>query len=294
MSEVERMADLASLHFGTCAWTHEDWRGVFYPAHLPAADRLAFYSRWMNAVEVDSTFYHFPTRHAVEHWVEVTPPGFRFSCKMPREFTHERKLRECDELLRTFLDGIEPMGDKLGCILLQLPPWFTPRHDEHALREFLHGLPRGFPWAVEFRDHLWHFPRIAHLLEEHGVAWVWNDRTTLAAANEAAFEFHPRTADFAVLRLLGDSATKYRPDGSEVHHYRKIQWPRKVSLDHWASKIALEREHLRAVYVFGNNHFEGFAPLTVQSLAARLGESLHLPGPSDLREREHAEQQELW
>ncbi|MEO6788271.1 MAG: DUF72 domain-containing protein, partial [Chthoniobacteraceae bacterium] len=74
--------DIANLRIGTCAWAFEDWRGVFYPEHLPAADRLAFYSRSFSAVEVDSTFYHSPAPHVSEHWAAVTPPGFRFMCKV--------------------------------------------------------------------------------------------------------------------------------------------------------------------------------------------------------------------
>ena len=79
------MADEASLYFGTCAWTFDDWNGVFYPKHLPPAERLGFYSKWFNAVEGDSTFYHVPAPHVVDHWAAATPDDFRFSLKVPRE-----------------------------------------------------------------------------------------------------------------------------------------------------------------------------------------------------------------
>ena len=163
------MADDANLHFGTCAWTFDDWNGAFYPQHLPPAERLGFYAQWLTAVEGDSTFYHIPATHVVKHWAEVTPANFRFCLKVPREITHERKLRECAEPLSEFLQSVAHLGGKLGCLLLQLPPWFVPRHDEVALWEFLIGLPKAFRWAVEFRDEAWRFPRIAHLLEERGI-----------------------------------------------------------------------------------------------------------------------------
>src|SRR4051812_20944428 len=89
----------ANIKIGTCAWSYEDWRGVFYPEHLPAGERLEFYARHFPAVEVDSTFYHAPTPHVAAHWAEVTPPDFAFSCKLPREITHERKLRDSAEAL---------------------------------------------------------------------------------------------------------------------------------------------------------------------------------------------------
>ena len=284
----------ANVHIGTCAWSHDDWRGVFYPEHLPPAERLAFYARWFDAVEVDSTFYHIPTTAVAAHWAEVTPPGFRFSCKLHREITHDRRLRDSAEMLAAFLRGVEAPGEKLGCVLIQLPPGFRAKHDEHALREFIHALPSGFRWAVEFRDHSWHFPRIAHLLEQHRVAWVWNDLSPLPEADAAAFGFHPRTTDFAMLRLMGDSGTKYRPDGALHHRYKGTMWPRSQSLDNWAAKIRVEQPELRDTFIFTNNHFEGFAPQTAREIGARLGLSGKLPGLAELQPDSEPGQLRLW
>ena len=169
-----------AIHIATCAWSFEDWRGAFYPAHLPQARWLEFYARHFPAVEVDSTFYHVPTPHTAAHWFEVTPPGFRFACKLPREITHERKLRDAADMLAEFLTALEPLGEKLACVLVQTPPFFTPQHDASALREFVRGLPGGVRFAFEFRHAGWHVPRFAHLLEEHRVCWVWSDSTALA------------------------------------------------------------------------------------------------------------------
>ena len=102
------------IHIGTCAWSFDDWRGAFYPEHLGHAKWLEFYARHLRAVEVDSTFYHLPTPHAAAHWHEVTPPDFRFACKLPREITHERKLRDSAGVLAEFLAGLEPLGEKLA------------------------------------------------------------------------------------------------------------------------------------------------------------------------------------
>ena len=291
---VVSLPKATTTHVGTCAWAFDEWSGVFYPRHLPPADRLAFYARWFDAVEVDSTFYHVPTPAVAAHWAGVTPPGFRFSCKVPREITHERRLRESGELLTAFIRGVEGLGEKLGCLLVQLPRWFLPKHDEHALREFVHALPRGFRWAVEFRDHAWHYPRIVHLFEQHGVAWVWNDLSSLEGADAAAFGFYPRTTDFALVRLMGDLETKYRADGGAAHHYRDTMWPRPQSLDNWAVKIRQELPDLRTVFVFANNHFEGFAPQTAQRIGERLGLAMRLPAPADLRADADRGQLRLW
>lgn len=272
----------ANIHVGTCAWAFEDWREVFYPDHLPAAERLAHYSRYFRAVEVDSTFYHCPQPHVTAHWAALTPPDFRFWCKVPREITHERRLADVAGPLDEFVRAMDPLGAKLGCLLAQLPPWLHPNQDEHALRDFIRALPGGFRWAVEFRGLKWHLPRIVHLLESRGVAWVWNDLTALSEADTAAFGFLPMTANFALVRLMGDLSTKYDAKGGSVHHYREAQWPRPQSLDNWAVKIRQTAGELSDVFVAVNNHFEGYAPYTAMQLATRLGMEMTLPDASEV------------
>ena len=271
------MSDLAKIKIGTCAWSFDDWRGVFYPEHLPAGGWLAFYAQQFPAVEVDSTFYHAPEPHVSEHWREVTPEDFIFSPKLPRDLTHERKLRDCAGPLAEFLAGLEPLRAKLGCVLVQLPPYFTPRHDEHALRDFVRHLPRDVRFAIEFRDPAWHLPRVTHLLAEQGVCWAWTDTTDRDHADEGAFEFFPRTADFIYVRLLGDLETKYHADGGPVFHYRKRRWPREASLESWAEKIRATLPEVAHAFVQVSNHFEGCAPDSARRIAEKLG--VPLPPP---------------
>lgn len=258
------------IKIGTCAWSYEDWREVFYPPHLPPADRLAFYARHFSAVEVDSTFYAPPAPHTALHWYEATPPDFVFTCKLPREITHERRLRDSAGPLDAFVRGIGPLGEKLGCVLIQLPASFRPRTDARALREFLGILPPNLRFAIEFRHHDWHQPRIVQLLEEHRVCWVWTDVTPLDHQAEGAFEFLPQTTDFLYLRLLGDLERKYGPDGRRLHEYRAMLWPRDASLENWATRLRQRLGEVSRVVVQVANHFEGFAPQTARRLATLL------------------------
>jgi uncharacterized protein YecE (DUF72 family) len=271
--------DLAKIKIGTCAWSYDDWRGVFYPEHLPASARLQFHAQHFTSVEIDSTFYHAPAPHVAAHWRDVTPSGFVFSPKLSREITHDRKLRDSAGLLAGFLTAIEPLHDRLGCVLIQLPPYFALKHDEHALRDFVRHLPRDFRFAIEFRDPDWHLPRILHLLEEHRVCWAWTDTTNPEHAAEGAFEFLPRTADFLYVRLLGDLETKYRAEGTRMFHYRKRMWPRDGSLDNWSEKIRAALPDVQHAYVYLSNHFEGFAPHSAQLCAEKLGVLLPQPPP---------------
>jgi uncharacterized protein YecE (DUF72 family) len=233
-------------------------------------------------VEIDSTFYHPPAAHVAEHWAEVTPPDFVFTAKVPREITHERGLRDCQAGLEAFLESMRLLGSKLACVLVQLPPYFALRHHEHMLRDFVRQLPSGVRFAIEFRDPDWHHPRISHLLAEHGVCWVWNDASTLEHANEAAFAFWPHTTDFLYLRLLGDLDAKYAPDGSPIHHYRQLMWPREVALDNWSEKVRTLLPQVSRALVFAANHYEGFAPHTAARIAQRLGIPITLPAASEL------------
>lgn len=264
------------IRTGTCAWSYEDWKGGFYPVGLPPGERLAYYATHFDAVEVDSTFYHAPTQKMTRHWAEITPEGFVFACKMPRGITHERRLRDCDEAVEHLLQGLDPLGEKLACVLIQLPPSFRLKHDEAALRQFLKQLPRSVRFAVEFRHHEWHLPRIAEQLEENRVCWAWTDVTSAETQMEGAFEFLPRTADFGYVRFLGDIEDKYDADGERKYSYHELAWPRDVALENWVTRLKHEAEDLSSCLTFCANHFEGFGPGTAQRVSALLGKPTHL------------------
>lgn len=284
------MDEIANIRIGTCAWSFDDWRGIFYPEHLASPERLAFYARHFNSVEIDSTFYGPPSPQTAGHWIDATPDEFLFSAKIARDITHDRKLRKSTELLEGFLTAIAPLRRKLACVLIQLPPYFTLKQDEQALREFILRLPKDFRFAVEFRDSSWHLPRIARLLEEQCVCWVWNDTTSLERAHEGAFQFLPRTTDFLYVRLLGDRDTKYATDGSRLHQYRGLQWRRDASLESWTARIRQTLAQVNQVLIYTNNHFEGFSPHSSQRIAERLGITVRLPSPQELSNEDGGDQ----
>jgi uncharacterized protein YecE (DUF72 family) len=265
------------IRIGACSWSFEDWREVFYPRDLPESRWLEFYARHFPTVEIDSTFYAAPGSDAVRRWLDITPSHFRFSCKLPREITHQCKLRDCSAELNGFLRAIEALVPKLHVILVQLPPSFLPKEGKVPLRSFVEQLPRDFRFAIEFRNPGWHRPQFIHLLEKHRVCWVWADTSPLNERNLAPFEFQPRTTDFLYVRLLGDYTTKYNRDGKHQHRYGKLLWKREAAMESWALKIERQLSDIRTVYAYVNNHFEGFALESAQRLAERLGYELPLP-----------------
>ena len=269
--------DQQKIRIGSCAWSFDDWRGVFYPHDLPESHWLEFYAGHFPTVEVDSTFHAAATEATVRRWAETTPPSFRFTCKLPRQITHICRLRDCSAELTSFLRAIESLGPKLQVILIQLPPSLTPADGKHALRKFVTQLPRDFRFAIEFRHAGWHRPQFIRLVEKYRVCWVWADTTPLNERNLAPFEFLPCTTDFLYLRLLGDYATKYDVDGAHIHRYEKLVWKREAALESWSLKIQRHLADVRSVWAFAGNHFEGFALETCQRLAERLGFDLPLP-----------------
>ena len=269
------------IRIGTCGWAHREWRDSFYPADLPEELWFEFYARYFPAVELDSTFSRAPAPEEVVRWAESTPASFRFSCKLPRSITHDCRLRDCTAEFSAFLRALEPLGSKLHVILIQLPPTFGPKEGKPALLNLLKQLPRDFRFAIDFRHPGWHRREIVHLLQRHRVCWSWCDLSPLNQRNFAPFAFWPHTTDFLYVRLLGDVTTRYDREGRRLNAYSRLLWKREAALESWALKIQRHVEQSRSVWVFINNHYEGFAPESCQRLAQRLGFGLPIPSVAD-------------
>jgi len=197
-------------YVGTSGWVYRSWRGRFYPADLHQGRWLEFYSRSFATVEVNATFYRLPAATMVRGWARRTPADFRFAVKVSRLITHVRRLREIREPLETFLETMEPLGAKLGPLLVQLPPGLTA--DERLLDEALAAFPREHPVAVEFRHESWFAPAIREVLERHQAALCIADR------DEELVAPLWRTAPWSYVRFhvgQGEPAPGYRPETLE-------------------------------------------------------------------------------
>src|SRR5918911_5013460 len=169
---------MSAAHVGCQGWNYDDWvtppaaAPVFYPHGTRAAGMLKLYARAFETVEVDSTFYAVPAAATVEQWARRTPPHFTFALKLPQAITHEAGLRAgSEEVLARFCAVARRLGDKLGPVLVQLPPQFEATAENvAALERFLPRLPRDMRFAVEFRHGAWAQGEIAALLARHGVA----------------------------------------------------------------------------------------------------------------------------
>ena len=203
------------LRIGTSGYSYKEWKGSFYPGDLKAADMLAFYARNLGTVEINNTFYRLPTRKLVEGWASQVPDGFRFVLKVSQKITHFKRLKGVEEETGFLVECASLMGDKLGALLVQIPPNF--KRDDERLAAFLSLLPAGMKAALEVRNESWHSPEVYQLLEQRGVALVFSQ------TDEEPEPRVVRTAPWGYLRLRKMS---YTPQ-------ELTEWSRRIADTGW-------------------------------------------------------------
>ena len=269
-----------TLYVGCPMWALKAWVGTFYPAGTPSREFLSLYSRRLNTVEGNTTFYATPSAETVTRWRSETPEGFRFCLKFPRTISHDKRLRDAAAETAEFVARLEQLGDRCGPAFLQLPPTFGAR-GLPALTDYLDSLPRpgsGLRFAVEVR-HLDYFggPAEAALdeaLGERGVARVLYDVRGLRAAEPAdeetrtAQERKPdvpvrftRTADFAFVRYISYPAVD-----------ENGPW-----LEEWAGYVSGWLQAAEDVYFFLHNKNDYYSPWLARNFHARVGRRQPLP-----------------
>lgn len=239
----------AGLYLGTSGWSYEDWEGTVYAPGTPPARRLAQYVGRFVTVEIDSTFYGTPRSSTVQRWREISPRGFLFAAKFPREITHEKTLIDCREEAEAFVRTMTGLEDRLGPLLLQLPPSFGVEGRE-VLEKFLRELPEGPRYAVEVRRRSWLHSDLTDLLRERGAALTLVDYPGMPRLDEA-------TAPFSYVRLLGDR----REFPADHTHARK---DRDEDLRHWSGVADRFLAEGKTIFLYANNHYQNHSPSTVE------------------------------
>lgn len=165
---------------GTAGWQIPAKVRDRFPA---GGSTLQRYATVFDAVEINATFYRPSRASTLERWREATPEAFRFSLKLARAITHERRLVDCADLIDRFLAETAPLGHKRGPILIQLPP--SLGFDAAVAAGFLAGFRSRYEGkaALEPRHASWFNAEADALLREHRVARVAADpaRTPEAA-----------------------------------------------------------------------------------------------------------------
>jgi uncharacterized protein YecE (DUF72 family) len=251
------------IRLGAQGWNYDAWVGPFYPPRTRPADFLTLYARGFSTVEVDSTFYAIPPATTVRGWAARVPDDFVFALKMPQEITHERRLRDADDVLGEFLDRARLLGEKLGPILIQLGPEFGPS-ELPALAQFLPRLPTDLRFAVEFRHRGWVHEGVIALLAEHNVTFAVTDARWIPRKQMLALASRP-TGDVMYARWMGPDRT--------IVDFSRIQIDRTREMELWAGVMLDMIERGLDVYGYVNNHFAGHSPSSVRDLQRLVGQT---------------------
>lgn len=255
---------MCEVRIGAQGWNYDAWVGPLYPPGSRASEYLDLYCRAFDTVEVDSTFYAIPSAASIASWRGRAPAGFVYSLKLPREMTHERRLRDCGDLLARFCDRAQGLGDRLASVLIQLPPDFSPR-SRAALEAFVPLLPADIRFAVEFRDRAWldgeFCEPILQLFVRHGVALALSDSKWIP--RELSFSPLDRpTAHFAYVRWLGPRV---------LTDFSRVQIARERELAAWAGAFAQLRDRVGTIYGYFNNHYQGHSPASCNRFKRLIG-----------------------
>lgn len=249
---------------GTQGWTGPDWRRLAYPSGLSASGRLSWYARVFDAVEINSTFYGVPSHSTVRMWRGSVPRGFIFTVKMPRLITHEPDLMRSGSELVSFLSAVSELGESLGGVLIQLPPWFGPERLPE-LSQWMSRLPISeFDFFLEARSPALHGPPFAESLERAGVGSV----TTNLSARPGEIAISP-SGQAGYIRWLG-------PRGSLIASGRVNVETFKQEAALWASAIRSQTGRGVDVFSFFSGDYLGTGLLPAAYLSEQLGQPVDL------------------
>ncbi len=235
------------VHIGTSGWNYRHWKGAFYPEGLKPQEWLHFYAEQFKTVELNVTFYRSIKPETFEKWRSTVPAGFLFSAKMSRYVTHIKRLKAEQESMLRFFESISVLADKLGVILIQLPP--SLKFDAELLPGFFGRLDPRFKYALEARNATFVCDRLFSLLNEWNIAWCISDTAGRYPYYEAV------TAEFVYVRLHGSEklyASSYSDDQLKAVRDKIIGWGREA-------------------FIYFDNDFGGFAPRNARSLMGLFG-----------------------
>jgi uncharacterized protein YecE (DUF72 family) len=239
------------IFIGTSGWTYDDWDGRFYPRDVKGPDRLGYYASKFDTVEVNASFYRVPTQPMIDAWNSRLGPDYHFVLKGPRTVTHLKKLKDCGEPLKFFLD--RAMSIKaLKVILWQLPP--SMHKDTERLGSFLSALPAGIRHAVEFRHESWWDEEVAEVLASHSASFV--------AVS------HPKLPD-TLFTTTGFLYVRFHGLGNLLYSYLYSD----RELGEWADRLE-EQMKGRTLYAFFNNDYHANAvknALTLRDIMGKAG-----------------------
>lgn len=231
----------SAIQIGTSGWSYKHWKNIFYPEGLKETDWLGFYSKHFMITEINTSFYHLPKTATTAGWDKKSPEGFMFCPKMSRYLTHMKKLNDPEESLEKFFSAFEPLKDKIGPVLVQLPA-SVAFHPEKALGLYaiLKEIYPTYRFAMEVRHQSWLSAESIALMKEYNIAFVISQSGTGFPYAELV------TAQHIYIRFHGPGAL-YASDYSEKQ------------LQDFADLFKGWKKDKHSIWAFFNNDINGFA-----------------------------------
>ena len=264
------------IRVGPAGWSYADWQGRVYPRSKPRGFHpLAHLARFVECVEINSTFYADPHSANAARWCELVADktDFRFVAKLLKEFTHAPEPADparWEQAAARWLAGLEPLrrSGRLSCVLVQFPVSFLFGPAEVRRLGHLRQLFSSTPLVLEVRHQSWFAPPALDALRglDYSVAYI-----DLPSAWNHPPPWHRSTGPIGYLRLHGRNASEwFRRGAGRDDRYDYLYAPAEVrELADKARRIAGESEDL---YVITNNHFEGQAVANALELIHLLHE----------------------
>jgi uncharacterized protein YecE (DUF72 family) len=291
---------------GTASWSDPGFVERWYPKKLPAADRLAWYAQHFELVEVNSTFYSVPEPRMVERWCAATPDDFSFDVKLHQLFSFHSTpakllppdLQDCVEtdakgkvkptrdlqeaLLEFFLraTSIFRSAGKMGVLLLQLSPAFSPRKHELNELEPLMKMLNGYELAIEFRNRNWATNNQLQLtidfVRKHGAIFVNVDAPASDHFTVMRSDVDEVTnSNVTYLRLHGRNAKAYITGKTVAARFDYDYNEKEITeVAERSRKLATKA---RDVHVIFNNNNLDYAPRSAIGLRKALGQIVNPP-----------------
>jgi uncharacterized protein YecE (DUF72 family) len=291
---------------GTASWSDPGFVDRWYPKKMPAGERLGWYAQHFELVEVNSTFYSVPEPRMAERWCAVTPDCFKFDVKLHQLFSFHstpakllppdlQRRAEMDPkgrvkstadlqetLLKIFLRSMSIIRDagKLGVLLLQLSPAFSPRKHELSELEPLIEMLSDYDVAIEFRNRNW---AVGDQLEST-IDFVRKHRAIFVNVDAPAsdhFTVMPSDLDevtnpkIAYLRLHGRNASAYVTGKTVAARFDYDYKGEEIAEIADRSKKLSQEAH--DVHVIFNNNNLDYAPRSALGLRKALGQIVRTP-----------------
>jgi len=241
------------IYIGIAGWSYPDWKGIVYTSSK--IDQLEYVSKFVDCLEINSTFYRPPFEKTTKSWLEKTAkrPDFFFTAKLHRSFTHEGKIDA--EIIRHFHKGFEPFleAGKLRHLLIQFRYDFddTNRNRQH-LTEIIKSFSKTFSLAVEVRHKSWQMPNALDFLGQLGVTvcnldypTTWNsfDMQQCTVGRNGYFRMHGRNVEKWFSKAGRDETYNYYYNEKELAQI-------KLRIDELAKAF-------KTLTVITNNHYRG-------------------------------------